>query len=706
MHDANAFLLALATVLGVAAITTVLFRKLRQPVVLGYLLAGVIIGPHVPVPLVADAELVHTLSELGVILLMFSLGLEFSLKSLLKVGVVSGFIAVLSASVLLWLGFTTGQLLGWTTQESIFTGAIVAISSTTIVIKAFNERVVDPKLRELVVGVLIAQDLVAMLLLASLTALAGGGLDAGALLTTTAKLAAFLVGLLAIGMLTVPRAIRSVTKLAQPETTLVAAVGLCFGTAALAAKFGYSVALGAFIAGSLISESGQGRVVEKLVEPVRDVFAAIFFVSVGMMIDPSVLLEQRVAVVVLTVVVIVGQSLAVFTGALLTGNGLRTSVQAGMSLAQIGEFSFIIAGVGLASGATRPFLYPLAIAVSVVTTFTTPWMIRASDPLARLIDRKLPARLQTLSSLYQSWVEQLRATKTTPQNKSGLWRLLRLLAIDVALLVAVVVGTALGSVWLVDSAVSTFGVSEGTGLVVVLGTAAVIALPLCLGIVRLARRVGTALATLVLPDVDKSALDLAAAPRRALVVTLQLAVVLVVGIPLVALTRPFLPGAQGAIVLLMLLVFLGVGFWRSATNLQGHVRAGAQVIVDALGRQANAGKGANTSEAALVDVHKLLPGLGEPVPVALGDDSPAVGKSLRELNLRGMTGATVLALIRDGKGVLVPSAKEPLQKGDILALAGSHDAVAAARVLLTKGPDGPSKRVVADDHAAVGVDHQ
>ncbi len=683
MH-ANEFLQALAVVMGVAAVTTVLFRKLKQPVVLGYLLAGLIIGPHVPVPLVAEPVIVQTLSELGVILLMFSIGLEFSLSKLVKIGGVSALIAVLAASIMLWLGFTAGLVLGWTAREAIFTGAIVAISSTTIVIKAFHERAVSPKLRELVVGVLIAQDLIAILLLASLTALSSGtGLSATDLAKTTAKLAAFLAGLMALGMLVVPRTIRAVSAMQRPETTLVTSIGFCFGVALLAQRFGYSVALGAFIAGSLISESGEGKPIEKLIEPVRDMFAAVFFVSVGMMIEPQVIADHWTAVALLTVVVVVGQSMAMFLGAFLTGNGIRTSVQAGMALAQIGEFSFIIAGVGLAMNAVGGFLYPIAVAVSVLTSFMTPWLIRASDPVARFIDRRLPPRLQTFAALYGSWVEQLRRLPPRPTVRSGVQRLVKLLAIDVALFAVVIVGVSLGNVWLVDSLSTSLQLTEGAAQLLVLGSAAVVAGPLCFGIVRIARRLGGVLAQMALPDAASGQVDLAAAPRRALVVTLQLAVVLLVGLPLLALTRPFLPGPQAAVFFALLIIGLGVGFWRSAANLDGHVRAGAQVIVEVLAKQAKSAT--RHDSGALVDVNRMLPGIGEPLTVQMQSDSAALGRTLADINLRGLTGAMVLAIIRDGAGVSAVDS-ETLQVGDVLALAGSQEAVTAAQVLLAPAP--------------------
>jgi CPA2 family monovalent cation:H+ antiporter-2 len=363
MPESHHFLTNLALVLCVAAVTSLLFQRLHQPVVFGYLFAGMLIGPHIPVPLVADEGLVHTLAELGVILLMFALGLEFSLRKLFRVAPTAGIIALLQCSAMIFFGFGLGRLFGWTVLESVYTGAIIAISSTTIILKAFAEQKVSGKVTEIVFGILIIEDLIGILLIAMLMAVSSAGnLSPWELTRTSMRLAAFLVGLIAIGLLTVPRLIRATVRLGSPETTLVTAIGISFATARLALSFGYSVALGAFIGGSLVAESGLGERIEHLVAPVRDMFAAVFFVAVGMLIDPALIAEHWLPVLVLTLVVIAGKVISVSVGSFLVGYGTRTSVQTGMSLAQIGEFSFIIAGIGLAAGATRSFLFPVAVA--------------------------------------------------------------------------------------------------------------------------------------------------------------------------------------------------------------------------------------------------------------------------------------------------------------------------------------------------------
>ncbi|MBJ6762268.1 cation:proton antiporter [Myxococcaceae bacterium JPH2] len=689
MHDAHAFLQALAIVLCVAAVTTVVFQRLRQPVVLGYIIAGLIIGPHVPIPLVADAGIVQTLSELGVILLMFSLGLEFSLRKLIQVGPTAGITAVIQCSVMMWLGFITGRAFGWSRLECLFAGAAIAISSTTIIAKAFDEQNIRGNLRKLVIGILVVEDIIAILLMATLTAVSSGaGLSAGALAATVGKLVAFLVALVVVGLLVVPRAVRAIIKLNRPETTLVASVGICFAVALLAQTLGYSVALGAFLAGSLVSESGEGKTIEHLVQPVRDIFAAIFFVSVGMLLDPALVAQHWGAVVVLTLVVIFGKILSVTTGAFLTGNGLRTSVQAGMSLAQIGEFSFIIAGLGLSLKATGSFLYPVAVAVSVVTTLVTPWLIKASGPFASLLDRKLPQPLQTFVTLYGSWVERLGNLPRRETVGARARRSILLLLLDAALLVAIVIGASIGSARVVNFLVREVGLLESVARTIFIVASVVLCVPFAVGIVRVARRLGGTLAEAALPAAPDGKVDLAAAPRRMLVVTLQLGIVVIVGVPVMAFTQPFLPGMPGATLLLIMIAVLGFSFWRSATNLQGHMRAGAQVIVAALASQSHAtgdNEHAEEKKDSLADIRALLPGMGDPESISLLQTSPAVGRTLAELDLRGMTGATVLAIRRGDADVLVPSAKEVLRAGDVLALAGTHEAIDAARAVLESG---------------------
>jgi CPA2 family monovalent cation:H+ antiporter-2 len=690
VQDAHEFLHTLAVVLCAAAVTTVVFQRLKQPVVFGYLLAGMIVSPHVPIPLLADEATVRTLAEMGVILLLFALGLEFSLRKLIRVGPTAGGVAVAQSGIMVLIGYLLGRAFGWTTLESIYAGAVIAISSTTIIAKAFAEQRVTGRFTELVLGVLIIEDLIAIFLLAVLTTVSSGAdISVASLAATGLRLAIFLAGLIGVGLLLIPRTVRAVVRMNRSETTLVATMGICFAAALLALTFGYSVALGAFIAGSLVAESGHEKTIEHLVQPVRDVFAAIFFVSVGMLIDPVLVAQHWFPVLVMTAAVIVGKVVAVTVSAFLVGYTPRTAVQAGMSLAQIGEFSFIIASVGLATGATRPFLYPIAVAVSAITTLTTPWLIRSAGPAAAYVDRKLPRPLQTFVALYGSWIERLRAARADKAGRPRVRRLVGLVALDAAVIVAIVIGIAIELDHFSRVLGAWFGITVDAARLGVIATAVAVLLPLLIGLVRTARQLGLAVALAALPAPD-AGVDLAAAPRRALVVTLQLVIVAIVAVVVTVATQPFVPPLRSALVLGTafgtVLLVLGIGFWRSATDLHGHARAGAEIIVAALAQQmaADPGRGEASGSAQRIQrVREALPGMGDPVPLRIAAGSPVAGRSLADVNLRSITGATVLAILRDrGEQVLMPSGPQVLREGDLLAVIGSHDAVESMRALV------------------------
>jgi CPA2 family monovalent cation:H+ antiporter-2 len=680
--ESEAFLRDLAVVLCVAAVTSVLFQRLRLPTVPGYIVAGLVVGPHVPIPLVADVHTVQTLAELGVVLLMFSIGLEFSLRRLARLGPRVGLVVVLEVGLLLTAGFLVGQAFGWSPAASVLAGAIVAISSTMIVANVFAELKVDGPLRELVLSIMVVEDLAAILLITGVTTLVSGiELTGGALARTAGRLLAFLAGALALGLLVVPPSMRAVARLRRPETTLVASVGLCFAAALLALSAGYSVALGAFLAGSLVYESGAGRVVEQLVRPVRDMFGAIFFVAVGMLLDPRIALERWPVIAALVAVLILGKTLGVGVGAFLTGHGTRLSLRAGMSGAQTGEFAFIIAGIGAGLGGDAAALPHIAAAVSVVSAFASPWLVRASEPLALYLDRRLPRSLQTFVTLYGSWVELVREAPGRSTPWTPVRRAARLVLLDAVLVAGVIIGASVNLPRLL-AALGSQGVPPLTGRWMVLAAAAVCAAPFAVGMVRSSRRLGNALADLALPSRGAGAMDPADAPRRAFVVTLQIAVVMMVGVPLLAVTQPFLPRYQGIVIVLAALGVLGVVFWRTATNLQGHMRAGAEMVAEALGPRHR-----GTEAATLEQVQHLLPGLGTLVPVRVAPGSAAAGITLAELNLRGRTGATAVALSRGGDDTMVfPTAKTELRVGDLLALSGSHEAIEEATRLLTGAP--------------------
>jgi CPA2 family monovalent cation:H+ antiporter-2 len=684
MDAARTFLQDLALVCCASAVVTVLFRRLGQPVVLGYLLAGILIGPHVAIPLVADSEHIHDLSELGVILVMFSIGLELSVARLLRVLPTTGVIGALEIGGMIWLGYSAGALLGWSWKECLFAGAMLSISSTVIVARVFAEQKVERRVTSLAFGILVVEDLAAVLLLAVLTALGTGqSISAGSLVETTGRLALFLIALLIVGFLVVPRAIRAISRLGSPETLLVASMGLCFGLALLAHTLGYSVALGAFLAGSLIAESGRHRQVAHLIAPLRDFFAAVFFVSVGMMVDPAVILAEWPVILLLTGIVIGGKIVFVSLGSFVSGMDLRRSIHAGMSLTQIGEFSFIMASVGVASGAAGSFLYPVAVAVAVITTFTTPWLVRASDPVSRAVERRLPAPVRTFVTLYEGWLAALRARLAGGQASAHAAKIRRwavMLVLDAAVVAAIVVVASVAWPVLAGLVQRHAGAPPLLGGAVIVALALVLALPFARGVLRRARNLGVALAeAVVVPNSGAQAgrLDLGATPRRALVLSLQLGIVVLVGVPFLAVIQPFIPLLYVLPVLLAVVIAFGVVLWRSTTDLAGHVQAGAELVLEVLGRQRG-----HDEPSAGEQIDRLLPGLGPMAELRVGSHSPAAGLTLAELDLRGRTGAIVLAIVRGEQGIVNPTGREALAAGDLLALFGTEDAIAAATALL------------------------
>ena len=399
-------ILDLAIILGVAALVTFLFRLIKQPVVLGYIVAGIIVGPFSP-PLVAvvDVEGVKVWAELGVIIFMFALGLEFSFRRLAKVGVSAAVTAVIQILALMTVGYLCAKALDYTSREAIFVGCMLAISSTTIIIKTFAETgLKTSRFAELVIGILVVQDLAAILMLVALTNIAtSDSASATDLLLAAAKLALVVATWLLVGMFIVPRVVKAVSKRGSSEMLIIVSLGLCLALVCLSAYFQYSVALGAFIMGSILAETTEARRIESLVAPLKDVFGAIFFVSVGMLLDPRILGDHLGSVAVLCAALTFGNIVWVGFAALLTGQTLATAIQAGVSLAQIGEFSFIIAVLGIKYKAIDHDLYPIIVAVSLISTFSTPYLIRAAPDGAAWLQRRLPLSWLQVLDRYSSW---------------------------------------------------------------------------------------------------------------------------------------------------------------------------------------------------------------------------------------------------------------------------------------------------------------
>jgi len=439
MHAAD-FIQDLAVIMLIAGLVTVVFHQLKQPVVLGYIIAGVIIGPHTPpFALIQDEHTVRILSELGVVFLMFALGLEFSLRKLASVGLTAIITAVMEIAVMLCIGYGIGQAFGWGRMDSIFLGAILSISSTTIIVKALDElKLKKERFAHLIFGVLIVEDILAIAMIALLSAIATTGqVDAPEVFATLGKLSLFMVVALVLGILIVPRLLAYVARFESAEMLLVTVLGLCFGFCLLVIKLDYSVALGAFVIGAVMAESRQLKLIERLIEPLKDMFSAIFFVSIGLLLDLSVMFKYAGPIAVITAAVVLGKVLSCSLGAFASGNGGRTSAKVGMGLAQIGEFSFIIASLGLTLKVTSDFLYPIAVAVSAITTLLTPYLIRGSDPLTLKAASVLPRRLTVWLARYPAKLKALKKRSDEAVLRKIIVRIVLQVLVNCALVAAV-----------------------------------------------------------------------------------------------------------------------------------------------------------------------------------------------------------------------------------------------------------------------------
>lgn len=410
----------LGFILITAAVVTLIFKKLNQPVVLGYLIAGFLVSSHVPYfPNVKDVASIKIWAEIGIIVLLFGLGLEFSFKKLVQTGRSATITAVFEVIFMLVSGFIFGQIMGWNQIDSLYLGGILSISSTAIIIRAFDELgLKSQKFVSLVFGVLIIEDIVAILLLVLLSTVAiSRELSGQELIVSGFRLGFFLILWFIVGIYMLPTIMRKIKKYLNNETMLIVSLGLCLAMVSIATYAGFSPALGAFVMGSILAETSEGPRIEKILHPIKDLFAAVFFVSVGMMIDPAILQEYAWQIVLITLITIAGKILSTTVGALISGVSFRHSVQAGMSLAQIGEFSFIIATLGLTLKVTSDFLYPIAVSVSAITTFATPYLIRNSDRLQNFLHHKLPEN-------FFARVEKYQTAFVAEQSEVGLVKIL------------------------------------------------------------------------------------------------------------------------------------------------------------------------------------------------------------------------------------------------------------------------------------------
>ncbi|CAM2193949.1 monovalent cation:H+ antiporter-2, CPA2 family [Paraburkholderia kururiensis] len=496
MHHGIGFIQDLAVVMVLAGIVTVLFHRLRQPVVLGYIAAGVIIGPYTPpFQLIHDEQTIQTLGELGVVFLMFSLGLEFSLRKLFRVGATAVVAALSEIVLMLWIGFEIGRAFGWSPMDSLFLGAILAISSTTIIVKALSELGLKREsFAQLVFGILIVEDILGIAMLVLLSGIAQTGqLSAGIAFVTLGKLLLFMTVSLVAGILVVPRALAYVARTGSDEMLLVAVLGFCFGFCLLVVKLDYSIALGAFLIGAIMAESRHLHRIEHLIAPLRDAFSAIFFVTIGLMLNPLVLVDYALPIATITAAVILGKLVSCGLGTFLAGKDGRTAMRVGMTVSQIGEFSFIIASLGLTLKVTSAFLYPVAVSVSALTTLTTPYLIRVADPLSRRVANAMPPTLANVFGLYGQWLRSLRPASGEPTVLGMTGPIVVQIAVNLALVAAIFLGVSYSGPWTSGLLANWLG-EESMRRVVLWSGALVLSMPFLVAVWRKATSLAMLLA--------------------------------------------------------------------------------------------------------------------------------------------------------------------------------------------------------------------
>ena len=411
----------LALILICAGVMTLLFKSLKQPIVLGYIVAGFIASPNMPyMPSITDGEGVHVWSEIGVIFLLFALGLEFSFKKILKMGAAPIIAALAIILGMMYVGSLAGHLFGWSDMDCIYLGGMLAMSSTTIIFKAFDDMGLrQERFASLVLSVLIIEDILAIVLMVMLSTLAvSKEFEGTQMLQSILQLGFFIVLWFVVGIYLIPIFLRKAKRLMNDETMLITALALCFGMVVFASAVGFSAAFGAFVMGSILAETVEAQKIEHLVNPVKNLFGAIFFVSVGMMVDVNLIIEYIVPILCIVAAIMLGQTIWSTCAFLLSGQSLKTSMKCSFSLTQIGEFAFILASLGTSLNVTSDFLYPIVVAVSVFTTFTTPYMIRLAEPAYNLVSRMLPAK----------WIEKMErnssdeAEETETDEMRQLWR--------------------------------------------------------------------------------------------------------------------------------------------------------------------------------------------------------------------------------------------------------------------------------------------
>ena len=657
----------LALILIAAGVFTVISRALKQPLILGYIVAGFLISPHLDFfPNITSTESVHQWSELGIIFLLFALGLEFSFKRLLKVGSSALITCGTNFLGMFIVGIIVGSALGWTMMESIFLGGLLSMSSTTIIIKTFDDMGLKQKpYAGLVFGVLVVEDLVAVLLMVLLSTLAVSNKFAGGeMLMSLAKLAFFLILWFLVGIYVIPILLKKAKKYLSDEILLIISIGLCFGMVSLASAAGFSTALGAFVMGSILAETIEGERIEHLLKSIKDLFGAIFFVSVGMMIDPAVIAEHWGTIIILAVVAVGGILCFATGGALLAGRGLDTAVHTGFSLAQLGEFGFIIASLGCSLGVMRGFIYPVIITVSVITAFTTPYMIKAADPVSNWLQRVLPASLLAKINPPQTQVGDASAAE------SNAWgQLVKSYAIRVVLYGVILLAILLAAPKLLSGLAESIlpDAHDHLRKAICLVIELIVMTPFLYGLAITNGSIGKHASKLLKEK---------ATNRWPILSLLVLRILIAIAFIIAAITSYFRIGAWGVLIViasgLVVMLTAKIAFKRFSGLEKRFLENYNEK--EELERKKTPVSSSVKKTMGMYNIHTGV--------VEISPDFAYVGKSLKEMPFRKNSGINIVKIMRGSKSIQIPSGDEPVFPFDRLVAVGTDEQIEAFKAIV------------------------
>lgn len=654
-----------------SAVSLIVCRWLHLPVVLGYILAGFVIGPFSPpYSLVTDLHSIHTLSTLGVIFLLFCIALEFSFKKLAKVGLVAFVAATVEIFLMVGIGFLLGKYLGWRLMDSLFLGALLSISSTTIIAKILLETgKIKEKFAEVILGILIVEDLWAIVIIALLSGIATtGALTLGEISISMIKVFAFVTMIIFFGFWGVPRLLNYIERFHLAEVMIVVVLGLCLGVSLIAAKAGFSIALGAFLIGAVIAETRQAHGIVIKMEPIRDMFTAIFFVSVGLMIEPTILRQFAVPIIIIALVTIIAKICSCTLATFLTGYDSRTSMRVGLGLAQIGEFSFIIAQLGQDTEVTSPYLYPIAVSVSAITTISTPFLMKNADAIINQIKRFAPKPLVTLESLYPAWLAKIGQPEVSSPRRRFIWRDVKQYLPKVffyAMSIAAVY-------FIADQYVSIFAVSKD----VYWGVVCVLMFPLFIGFAYWLDKI-------VWEGVILNMVGHEAEIKKAKTTTdffhnaSRFFVILFTGLIFVSLVARIVPAFPWGVSIIILVLAAGALLLRSVNRVHEYMEKTIMGVFD--NEKPLSPEEVRFTHDQIVDLIRTnYPLSFETQDFLLPLMECGINRTIKELDLRSKTGASVVGIYREEEIIANPSADTKLLPGDVLLLIGDDEQIKTA----------------------------